>query len=117
MSEAKKATSTVESIKTILFGGTDTTKGGVVPSEFFRKAEFFAATKGFNQALEVEIVPASWAEAESLTNEQKAAIKLVKQAQNFFFCRVIGTPRKSSSRCRLLSKCFKLSRTATIPRS
>ena len=31
MSEAKKATSSVESIKTIPFGGTDVSKGGVAP--------------------------------------------------------------------------------------
>ena len=83
MSEAKKATSSVESIKTILFGGTDVSKGGVAPSEFFRKAEVFAATKGFDQVLKAEIAPASWAEVENLTEEQKAAIKLDKQAQNF----------------------------------
>jgi replication-associated recombination protein RarA len=83
MSEGKKATSSVESIsKTIPFGGLDVSKGGVA-SEFFRKAEAFAATKGFDQALKAEIAPASWAEAESLTEEQKAAIKLNMQAQNF----------------------------------
>ena len=69
MSKAKKTTSSVESIKTIPFGGTDVSKGGVAPSEFFRKAEVFAATKGFDQALKMEIAPASWAEAESLTEE------------------------------------------------
>ena len=65
MSEAKKATSSVESIKTIPFGGTDVSEGeGGVPSEFFRKAEVFAATKRFDQALKVELAPANWAEVD-----------------------------------------------------
>ena len=55
----------------------------LAPSEFFQKAEVFAATKGFDQTLKAEIAPASWAEVESLTEEQKAAIKSDKQSQNF----------------------------------
>ena len=51
MSEAKKAGTVLESVKVIPFYGTDTTKGGVEPREFFKKAEVFAATKGFKKVL------------------------------------------------------------------
>jgi gag-polypeptide of LTR copia-type/Zinc knuckle len=94
MSEAKKANSSVESIKTIPFGGTDTTKGGVVPSEFFRKAEVFAATKGFDEALLKEIVQASWAKSKDLTDAQKDALKMDKQAQNFMLLSCHGDAYK-----------------------
>ena len=46
MSEAKKAGTTLESIKVLPFYGSDTSKGGLEPREFFMKAEVFAATKG-----------------------------------------------------------------------
>ena len=59
--------------------------------QVFGKAEVFAATKGFDQALlKAEIALVSWAEAESLTHEQKAAIKLDKQGQNFLLLSCCG---------------------------
>jgi hypothetical protein len=59
-SKVTKATGSTESIKVIPFYGTDTSKGGVEPREFFTKAEVFAATKGFKQAMLQDKVKAGW---------------------------------------------------------
>jgi len=54
MSEAKKTETVLESVKVIPYYGTDTTTGGVEPQEFFKKAEVFAATKGYKKVLLIE---------------------------------------------------------------
>ncbi|KAI2510706.1 hypothetical protein MHU86_3654 [Fragilaria crotonensis] len=54
-SEATMKSSPLETIKVIPFWGNDKTKGGMEPREFFKKAEVFAASKGFERGLlEVE---------------------------------------------------------------
>ena len=83
--EAKsvKATSSTESIKVIPFYGTDTSKGGVEPREFFTKAEVFAATKGFKQALLQDRVKAGWETKKNLSDEEKDILKQDDDAKHF----------------------------------
>jgi Reverse transcriptase (RNA-dependent DNA polymerase)/Zinc knuckle len=83
--EAKsaKATSSTESIKVIPFYGTDTSKGGVEPREFFTKAEVFAATKGFKQALLQDRVKAGWETKTNLSDNEKDILKQDDDAKHF----------------------------------
>ena len=83
MSEAKKAGATLESIKVLPFYGTDTSKGGLEPREFFMKAEVFAATKGYKKALLEDKVSPSWAESEDLSEEEKELLKKDDAAKHF----------------------------------
>ena len=83
MSEARKAGATLESIKVIPFSGTDTTKGGMEPREFFMKAEVFAATKGFKRALLEDRVLPSWSGKEDLTDEEGELIRQDDEAKHF----------------------------------
>ena len=83
MSEAKKVGTVLESAKVIPFYGTDTTKGGVEPREFFKKAEVFAATKGFKKVLLEEGVLPSWAEKEDFTKEEMELVRQDDEAKHF----------------------------------
>ncbi|KAI2505568.1 hypothetical protein MHU86_8904 [Fragilaria crotonensis] len=83
MSEAKKAGATLESIKVIPFSGTDTTKGGMEPREFFMKAEVFAATKGFKRALLEDRVSPSLAMKAERTDEEEELIRQDDEAKHF----------------------------------
>jgi hypothetical protein len=79
-SEATMKSSPLESIKVIPFWGNDKTKGGMEPREFFKKAEVFAASKGFVRGL-VEELPSP--EAEELTKDEEQAQKWNNDARNF----------------------------------
>ena len=83
MSEARKAGATLESIKVIPFSGTDTTKGGMEPREFFMKAEVFAATKGFKRALLEDRVSPSMAIKAERTDEEEELIRQDDEAKHF----------------------------------
>ena len=84
MSEARKAGATLESIKVLPFFGTDTTKGGLEPREFFMKAEVFAATKGFKRALLEDKVSPSWSgKDELLTDEEEEMMRQDDEAKHF----------------------------------
>ena len=84
MSEARKAGATLESIKVLPFFGTDTTKGGLEPREFFMKAEVFAATKGFKRALLEDRVLPSWSgKEELLTDKEEELMRQDDKAKHF----------------------------------
>ena len=84
MSEARKAGATLESIKVLPFFGTDTTKGGLEPREFFMKAEVFAATKGFKRALLDDRVLQSWSgKEELLTDKGEELMRQDDKAKHF----------------------------------
>ena len=84
MSEARKAGATLESIKVLPFFGTDTTKGGLEPREFFMKAKVFAATKGFKRALLEDKVSPSWSgKDELLTDEEEEMMRQDDEAKHF----------------------------------
>jgi hypothetical protein len=83
MSKAKKAGATLESIMDLPFYGTDTTKGGMEPHEFFTKAEVFAATRGFKKALLEDKVGPSWLERDDLTKEEEELMRQDDEAKHF----------------------------------
>ncbi|KAI2512201.1 hypothetical protein MHU86_2288 [Fragilaria crotonensis] len=93
MSEAKKAGATLESIKVIPFSGTDTTKGGMEPREFFMKAEVFAATKGFKRALLEDRVSPSLAMKAERTDEEEELIRQDDEAKHFLIMSCRGDVR------------------------
>ena len=74
--------SPLESIKVIPFWGNDKTKGGMEPREFFKKAEVFAASKGFVRGL-VEELKLPSPGAEELTKDEEQAQKWNNDARNF----------------------------------
>ncbi len=83
MSEATKAGATLETIKVIPFSGTDTTKGGIEPREFFTKVEVFAATKGFRHALFEDKVKEEWNERDDLSKEEEELLRQNDEAKHF----------------------------------
>ncbi|KAI2497956.1 hypothetical protein MHU86_16562 [Fragilaria crotonensis] len=78
--EGKKA---LETIKVIPFYGTDTSKGGLEPREFFTKAEVFAATRGFKKAMLEEKIKEEFAFKEDLTEEEQLLVKQDEDAKHF----------------------------------
>ena len=92
MSEAKKAGTTLESIKVLPFYGSDTSKGGLEPREFFMKAEVFAATKGYKKALLEDKISPSWAESEDLSDEEKELLKKDDAAKHFLIHLRVAKP-------------------------
>ncbi|KAI2511209.1 hypothetical protein MHU86_3174 [Fragilaria crotonensis] len=82
-SEATMKSSPLETIKVIPFWGNDKTKGGMEPREFFKKAEVFAASKGFERGLLEKLkLPSPGAgdafaiiEAEETANDMWKALK------------------------------------------
>ena len=81
-SEATMKSSPLESIKVIPFWGNDKTKGGMEPREFFKKAEVFAASKGFVRGL-VEDLKLPSPGAVELTKDEELAQKWNNDARNF----------------------------------
>jgi hypothetical protein len=82
-SEATMKSSPLESIKVVIpFWGNDKTKGGMEPREFFKKAEVFAASKGFVRGL-VEDLKLPSPGAVELTKEEELAQKWNIGARNF----------------------------------
>ncbi|KAI2509132.1 hypothetical protein MHU86_5251 [Fragilaria crotonensis] len=81
-SEATMKSSPLETIKVIPFWGNDKTKGGMEPREFFKKAEVFAASKGFERGL-LEKLKLPSPGAVELTREEEQAQKWNNDARNF----------------------------------
>ena len=67
----------------IPFSGTDTTKGGMEPREFFMKSEVFAATKGFKRALLEDRVSPNMAIKAERTDEEEELIRQDDEAKHF----------------------------------
>jgi hypothetical protein len=87
-------------------------RGELNPENFFKKAEVFAATKGFKKVLLEEGVLPSWAEKEDLTKEE---MEMVKQSI-FLLCHAEVTLLQSLNHMKQHTKCFKLSRIGTTQR-
>ena len=58
-------------------------RGELNPENFFKKAEVFAATKGFKKVLLEEGVLPSWAEKEDLTKEEMELVRQDDEAKHF----------------------------------
>ena len=83
-SEATMKSSPLETIKVIPFWGNDKTKGGMEPREFFKKAEVFAASKGFERGLLEKLKLPSQGAVERVDKRGRTSAEVEQRCSQFF---------------------------------